>query len=549
MPLNQFPRRSFVGSSTLQTFTGNGTQTVFTLSSAQTQNEVFLFVDDVAQVPGVDFTVSGTTLTFTVAPANAAEIIARGFGVPAPVTTVSDGTITSAKLASGAIEAKLGYTPVSPTQLSTEVNNIIASAPGALNTLDELAAALGDDANYAATITTALSAKANTSSLGTLATVSPTGTADNTKFLRGDNSWQVVSVTPTAVSSQANSATDYFALPSGTTAQRPANPTGNMIRKNTTTGYIEYYDSSISQWIGLGSFQANGGSITQSGGYNLHTFTSSGNFTVTAGTKGVEVLVVAAGGGGGFQVGGGGGAGGLVYTSSTTVPPGVYAVTIGAGGNGAPGSTTQGTNGSNSAFGSLITAIGGGRGSNHDAATSVAGSGGSGGGGSGNSSSQNVPGGAGTSGQGNTGGTGLASNWAGGGGGGAGAAGGSASPNTGGNGGPGTFFSQFASWGTSNPNTYSNGAAVQNGGGWFAGGGGGSMNNQTASSYFSNGGAGGGGRGYADNGLAVGGSTHGEDGASNTGGGGGGVRDSYGGAAYTRAGNGGSGIVIIRYLA
>lgn len=42
----------------------------------------------------------------------------------------------------------------------TEVANLVASAPAALDTLDELAAALGDDANFAATVTTALAGKA-----------------------------------------------------------------------------------------------------------------------------------------------------------------------------------------------------------------------------------------------------------------------------------------------------------------------------------------------------------------------------------------------------
>ena len=42
---------------------------------------------------------------------------------------------------------------------TARVNAVIASAPAALDTLDELAAALGDDANYAATITTALAGK------------------------------------------------------------------------------------------------------------------------------------------------------------------------------------------------------------------------------------------------------------------------------------------------------------------------------------------------------------------------------------------------------
>ena len=48
---------------------------------------------------------------------------------------------------------------------TAQVNAVIASAPAALNTLDELAAALGDDANYAATITTALGLKASLTDL------------------------------------------------------------------------------------------------------------------------------------------------------------------------------------------------------------------------------------------------------------------------------------------------------------------------------------------------------------------------------------------------
>lgn len=43
---------------------------------------------------------------------------------------------------------------------TSQVNAVIASAPAALNTLDELAAALGDDANFATTVTNSLAAKA-----------------------------------------------------------------------------------------------------------------------------------------------------------------------------------------------------------------------------------------------------------------------------------------------------------------------------------------------------------------------------------------------------
>lgn len=50
-----------------------------------------------------------------------------------------------------------------PSDITTAINNLVNSAPGALDTLDELAAALGDDANFATTVTNALAGKAATS--------------------------------------------------------------------------------------------------------------------------------------------------------------------------------------------------------------------------------------------------------------------------------------------------------------------------------------------------------------------------------------------------
>jgi hypothetical protein len=47
------------------------------------------------------------------------------------------------------------------TAASTTVTNLIDSAPNALNTLNELAAALGDDPNFATTIATSLGNKAD----------------------------------------------------------------------------------------------------------------------------------------------------------------------------------------------------------------------------------------------------------------------------------------------------------------------------------------------------------------------------------------------------
>jgi hypothetical protein len=98
-------------------------------------------------------------------------------GVTSAIQTQLDAKLASATASStyaplaspaltGTPTATLAVTGTNTTQIATtsfvqqELSVLTAGAPGALNTLDELAAALGDDANYAATITTALGNKA-----------------------------------------------------------------------------------------------------------------------------------------------------------------------------------------------------------------------------------------------------------------------------------------------------------------------------------------------------------------------------------------------------
>ena len=92
---------------------------------------------------------------------------------------------------------------------TSQVNAVIAGAPAALNTLDELAAALGDDANFASTLTTSLSAKAPLDSptfTGTVSGVTAThvglGNVDNTS----DANKPVSTATQTALDTKASSA-------------------------------------------------------------------------------------------------------------------------------------------------------------------------------------------------------------------------------------------------------------------------------------------------------------------------------------------------------
>lgn len=71
------------------------------------------------------------------------------------------------------------------TDITNAVNALIGGAPGALDTLNELAAALGDDSDFAASVTTALAGKATTDSLATHAADSSSvhGVADMAALL------------------------------------------------------------------------------------------------------------------------------------------------------------------------------------------------------------------------------------------------------------------------------------------------------------------------------------------------------------------------------
>lgn len=76
------------------------------------------------------------------------------------VSTATDKVPASALLKSvkEALETLIAE-KATPAQITTAINNLIASAPGALDTLNELATALGNDANFATTITNLIAGK------------------------------------------------------------------------------------------------------------------------------------------------------------------------------------------------------------------------------------------------------------------------------------------------------------------------------------------------------------------------------------------------------
>jgi hypothetical protein len=67
-----------------------------------------------------------------------------------------DGQVPADQLANATVDLSDYATE---TYVDTAVTNLVASAPEALDTLNELAAALGDDANFATTVTSSIAAK------------------------------------------------------------------------------------------------------------------------------------------------------------------------------------------------------------------------------------------------------------------------------------------------------------------------------------------------------------------------------------------------------
>ena len=548
--IQSFSTLTLYSSITSQNFSGNGSTTAFTMNvNPANSASVLVAINGVTQDPS-NYTVAGTTLTFSTAPATGTNNISvRYLGVPSTtsVSSFSAGTtgFSPTSAASGAVTLS-GTLVVANggTGLTTLTSGYIPYGAGT--------AALNSSSTFTFDGTTLFSPSASHS--GNL-----TFTGTGARVL-GDFTNATVTNRLSFQTSTTNGTTGIYALPNGsstaaswqaTNAASPTNASKILIATNGSTdvqlvsgvnGSGTYLPLSIwnggagrfvigtSGEFGIGPTASvnygTAGQVLTSGGSGAPPTWSSAPYTV-------ETLVVGGGGGNYGESGGGGGGGGVVNILFTATSGTAYTMTVGAGG----GSGSQGSTSSIAGSGlTTISAIGGGVGAGSSA---VAGDGGSGGGGGWTNAVANtyLPGVASKTNNINMGSTGgnnyLNAGRHGAGGGGAGKPGFNTTGTNdkfNGAGGDGLPFSVWCTATSTGSDGYLGGGGG-GGGEYYSGGSG-----KTVSSI---GGAGGGGQGCYG-GTA---NTGGTNGAANTGGGGGGH------CGNTLVGlSGGSGVVIIRYL-
>ena len=120
-------------------------------------------IDINAQVDLTDYSTTAQMNTAIASAVTARTVDLSGYSTTAQMNTAISTAVSGVDLSNYSTTAQMN------TAISTAVDGLVDSAPGTLDTLNELAAALGDDANFASTVTTSLAAKADANAVATAA--------------------------------------------------------------------------------------------------------------------------------------------------------------------------------------------------------------------------------------------------------------------------------------------------------------------------------------------------------------------------------------------
>lgn len=118
---------------TSQSFSGNGSATAFTLSATATTTSVIISINGTVQTPTTAYAVSGTTLTFTEAPATGDAIEVRQISSTTTVTSITNGTGNSIAVdANGVAQFATIQSLQLPIYTVTQANALANKATGQL---------------------------------------------------------------------------------------------------------------------------------------------------------------------------------------------------------------------------------------------------------------------------------------------------------------------------------------------------------------------------------------------------------------------------------
>jgi hypothetical protein len=244
---------------TSNTYTGNGSNKLFSITFPYLDaTDIDVYLNGTLQTVTTQYTfANATTVEFVVAPANGATVLLN--------RSTNDATLQATFFPGSSVKA---------ADLNDNFDQVLYIAQETVNTVANQSTA-GLQAQITAATNTANNA-------ATTATLAATDAASAVTTANAAVSTSLQKAGDTISGNINNTATGYFDLPVGSTAQRPGSPNTGMVRFNSDLSAYEGYNTAGWQPIGGG---AKGGGTDDVFYENSQIISTS--YTITAGKNAV----------------------------------------------------------------------------------------------------------------------------------------------------------------------------------------------------------------------------------------------------------------------